>query len=188
MYPEEFTTNNRYYEGYLDLTGKEIAILRDNLMERAYFTIVQSSYFFKSYRNGRRVEYNLAICKHSISDMGFKIDYSHLGEFNLPSYYLGQIGVLIRTQGIIQDSNIVINGIPDKNILLERNLKNREREAYSARMERVEKEKERERVTTKNSVERTLPPQTSIPPFDSPSTNTSRKSTIVNLIPTKKLV
>ena len=160
MYLEEFNTNNRYYEGYLDLTGKEIAILKDNKMERAYFTIVQSSYFFKSYQNGRRVEYNLVICIHSISDIGFKIDYSHLEEFNLPMLYLGQIGVLIRTQDIIQDSNIVINGIPDKNILLERHIKNQEREAYSARMERVEEEKER--VTTKNSVERTLPPQTSI--------------------------
>lgn len=186
MYPEEFTTSNNYYGGYLDLTGKEIAILKDNKMERAYFTIVQSSYFFKSYQNGRRVEYNLAICTHVISDIGFKIDYTHLEEFNLPMRYLGQIGVLIRTQEIIQDSNIVINGIPDKNILLERHIKNQEREAYSARMERVEKEKER--VTTKNSVERTLPPQTKTPLPDSPSTNTTRKSTIVNLIPTKKLV
>ena len=174
MYPEEFTTNNRYYEGYLDLTGKEIAILKDNKMERAYFTIVQSSYFFKSYYNGRRVEYNLAICKHSISDMGFKIDYSHLGEFNLPSHYLGQTGVLIRTQEIIQDNNIVINGISDKNILLERHLKNQV----------LEKEK----VITTDSIERKLPTQTTTLSSDSPSTDKPRKVTVVNLIPTKKLV
>lgn len=186
MYPEEFTTSNNYYGGYLDLTGKEIAILKDNKMERAYFTIVQSSRFFKSYQNGRRVEYNLAICKHNISDIGFKIDYYHLGEFNLPSHYLGQIGVLITTQEIMQDSDIVINGIFDKDILLERNLKNKELEAHSTRMKRVEKEKEI--VTTKNSVERTLPPQTKTPLPDSPSTDKPRKVTIVNLIPTKKLV
>ena len=170
MYPEEFTTSNSYYGGYLDLTGKEIAILKDNTMERDYYTIARSSYFFKNYFDGRRIEYNLAICEENLSNAGFRITEPHLVEFNLASHFLGRTGVLITTQQIMQDSHIVIRGISDKNILLKRNLKNKELEAHSTRIERI------------------LPSQTNIPPFDSPSTNTSRKSTIVNLIPTKKLV